>query len=136
MHSPRTAPLPVRRRVATRRFGRRARRSPCRARYRDSVTGAAARSGLRIDHAPTAAAATRIAASTTSVHGSSDSDLRGVTVHEAARIMAAAAPDEILVSELTRSLASTSGLSYEDRGTHELKGLPGMWRLSALVTES
>lgn len=61
------------------------------------------------------------------------SDIRGVTVHEAARIMAAAAPDEILVSELTRSLASTSGLTYEDRGTHELKGLPGKWRLSALT---
>ena len=58
-------------------------------------------------------------------------DVRGVTVHEAGRIMAAADPDEILVSELTRMLAATAGLSFEDRGTHPLKGLDGEWRLAA-----
>src|SRR6185312_8393140 len=42
-------------------------------------------------------------------------DVRSVTVHEAARIMAAAAPDEVLVSELTRMLAGAAGLSFEDR---------------------
>jgi class 3 adenylate cyclase len=60
-------------------------------------------------------------------------DVRGVTVHEAARIMAAAGPDEILVSELTRMLAAAAGLSFEDRGTRTLKGLDGEWRLAAYL---
>jgi class 3 adenylate cyclase len=63
-------------------------------------------------------------------------DVRGTTVHEAARIMAAANQDEILVSALTRTLASAAaaaGLSFEDRGTHALKGLDGQWPLAALV---
>lgn len=58
-------------------------------------------------------------------------DVQGVTVHQAARILAAAGPDEILVSDLTRTLAGASGLSFEDRGVHTLKGLDGEWRLSA-----
>jgi len=62
-------------------------------------------------------------------------DVRGVTVHEAARIMAAAGEDEILVSDLTRALAGASGLAFEDRGTHTLKGLDGEWRLAAFVAE-
>ena len=62
-------------------------------------------------------------------------DVRGVTVHEAARIMAAAGPGEILVSELTRALAGASGLRFEDRGTHSLKGLEGEWPLSAFLAE-
>ena len=51
------------------------------------------------------------------------SDVRGVAVHEAARIMAKAGVDEILVSEITRTLALTSGLVFHDRGHHTLKGL-------------
>jgi class 3 adenylate cyclase len=62
-------------------------------------------------------------------------DVRGVTVHEAARIMGAAAPDEILVSELTRMLAGAAGLEFEDRGTHVLKGLDGEWRLAAFLQQ-
>jgi class 3 adenylate cyclase len=62
-------------------------------------------------------------------------DVRGVAVHEAARIMASAAPGEILVSELTRAIASGAGLSFEDRGVHSLKGLEGEWRLAAFVAE-
>jgi class 3 adenylate cyclase len=60
-------------------------------------------------------------------------DVRGVAVHEAARIMAAAGPDEILVSDLTRMLASAAGLAFDDRGTHTLKGLEGEWRLAAFA---
>jgi class 3 adenylate cyclase len=60
-------------------------------------------------------------------------NVRGVTVHEAARIMGQARADEILVSETTRVLALASGLRFEDRGTHELKGLTGEWRLHALA---
>lgn len=62
-------------------------------------------------------------------------DVRGVTVHEAARIMATAGEDEILVSELTRALSGASGFAFEDRGTHTFKGLDGEWRLAALVVE-
>lgn len=58
-------------------------------------------------------------------------DVRGVAVHEAARIMATANKDEILVSETTRALAMASGLAFEDRGTHVLKGLDGEWHLFA-----
>ena len=62
-------------------------------------------------------------------------DVRGIAVHETARIMAAAAPGEILVSDLTRGLAGASGLRFEERGVHELKGLDGEWHLSAFVGE-
>jgi class 3 adenylate cyclase len=62
--------------------------------------------------------------------------VRGVAVHEAARVMAKAGAGEILASEMTRVLASTAGLQFEDRGLHELKGLAGEWRLYALASES
>jgi class 3 adenylate cyclase len=64
------------------------------------------------------------------------SDLRGVAVHEAARIMAEALDDEILVSETTRALALTSGLAFEDRGSRALKGFPGDWRLFAYIADA
>jgi class 3 adenylate cyclase len=60
-------------------------------------------------------------------------DVRGVAMHEAARIMAAAETDEILVSELTRALAISTELRFEDRGTRALKGLDGEWKLAAFV---
>jgi class 3 adenylate cyclase len=59
-------------------------------------------------------------------------DLRGVTVHEAARIAAAAGSDEILVSETTRALAS-GAFAFEARGPFELKGLPGPRTLFAVM---
>ena len=60
-------------------------------------------------------------------------DVRGVAMHEAARIMAAAGTDEILVSDLTRALAGATELRFEDRGTQTLKGLDGEWRLAAFI---
>src|ERR671914_554398 len=54
-------------------------------------------------------------------------------LHAAARILARAGEGEILVSETTRVLARGTGLEFEDRGTHELKGLDGEWRLFAFV---
>lgn len=60
-------------------------------------------------------------------------DVRGRTVHEAARIAAAAGPDEILVSDLTRALAGVSEITFEERGVHAFKGLDGEWRLHALL---
>jgi class 3 adenylate cyclase len=62
-------------------------------------------------------------------------DVRGVTVHEAARVMAAAGAGEIYVSDLTRALAGASGLKFEDRGTHTFKGLDGEWRLAEFIAE-
>jgi class 3 adenylate cyclase len=63
-------------------------------------------------------------------------DVRGVAVHAAARITALAGAGEILVSEMTRMLAQGSGLEFQDRGTHDLKGLDGEWRLFAYVPAS
>jgi len=61
-------------------------------------------------------------------------DIRGVAVHMAARIMAIAGPSEILVSASTRELLAGSALEFEDRGSHELKGLPGPRQLFAVRT--
>jgi class 3 adenylate cyclase len=52
-------------------------------------------------------------------------DVRGLAVHVAARIMALAEPDEVLVSATTRDLAEAAEVAYEDRGSHELKGVTG-----------
>ena len=54
---------------------------------------------------------------------------RGVAVHAAARVLALAGTDEVLVSETTRDLVEGSGLAFEDAGAHELKGLSGARRL-------
>ena len=62
-------------------------------------------------------------------------DVRGVAVHEAARIMAKAGEGEILVSETTRALVLAAGLRFEERGIHTLKGLPGEWRLFAFLAD-
>jgi class 3 adenylate cyclase len=64
---------------------------------------------------------------------SSGDDIRGLAVHEAARVMAIAGPDEILVSETTKALSIASGLEFEDRGEHDLKGIEGPRRLFAYV---
>jgi len=61
-------------------------------------------------------------------------DIRGVAVHEAARIKEQAGADEVLVSETTKALAAASGHEFEDRGLHHLKGLEGERRLFALVS--
>ena len=61
-------------------------------------------------------------------------DIRGVAVHMAARVMAIAGPGEILVSASTRELLAGSALEFEDRGNHELKGLPGSRQLFAVRT--
>jgi class 3 adenylate cyclase len=53
------------------------------------------------------------------------SNVRGVAVHTAARIMALAGSDEVVISSTTRDLLEGSGLILEDAGVHELKGLSG-----------
>jgi YVTN family beta-propeller protein len=57
----------------------------------------------------------------------------GITVPIGSRIMAAAGPGEVLVSATLRDLAAGAGLHFEDRGTRELKGVPGEWRLYAVT---
>ncbi len=59
-------------------------------------------------------------------------ELSGIAVHIAARVQGVAAPGEILVSGTVRDVAAGSGLRFEDRGEHTLKGLPDTWRLYAL----
>jgi class 3 adenylate cyclase len=63
------------------------------------------------------------------------SDVRGVAVHEAARILSVSAANEILVSTTTRALAGNAGFVFQPRGTHVLKGLPGEWELFACFEE-
>ncbi len=57
----------------------------------------------------------------------------GIAVHAASRIMAMAGPGEVLVSSTVRDLVSGSGFEFEDRGTQELRDLPGEWRIFALT---
>jgi class 3 adenylate cyclase len=62
-------------------------------------------------------------------------DIAGVTVHIAARVAALAGPAEVVLSRTIADLVAGSGISFEDRGEYELKGVPGRWRLFA-VTET
>jgi class 3 adenylate cyclase len=62
-----------------------------------------------------------------------DGKVAGIAVSIGARIAATAAPDEVLVSSTVKDLVAGSGLSFDDRGTHNLKGVPGKWRLYAVV---
>jgi len=59
-------------------------------------------------------------------------DLAGVAVHVAARVGALAGSGEVLVSGTVKDLVMGSGIELADRGTHELKGVPGEWRLFAV----
>jgi class 3 adenylate cyclase len=63
----------------------------------------------------------------------SGSDARGLAVHTAARIMGLAGADEVLISTTTAALLEGSGLTLEDAGTHEMKGLPGARQVFRLV---
>lgn len=62
-----------------------------------------------------------------------DGKLAGIAVSIGARIAALAAPGEVLVSGTVRDLVAGSRLAFEDRGAHELKGVPGEWRLAAVL---
>jgi pimeloyl-ACP methyl ester carboxylesterase len=61
-------------------------------------------------------------------------DVRGIAVHTGARVAAKAGPGEVLASSTVKDLVAGSGLEFEDRGSHELKGVPGEWRLYAVAT--
>jgi class 3 adenylate cyclase len=61
-------------------------------------------------------------------------DIVGIAVHIGARVAALAAPGEVLVSQTVRDLVAGSGLTFEEHGTHVLKGVPDEWRLFRAVT--
>jgi class 3 adenylate cyclase len=57
----------------------------------------------------------------------------GLAVHAAARVSRVARPREVLVTSTVRDVVRGSGLRFEERGGHALKGLPGVWQLFAAV---
>jgi class 3 adenylate cyclase len=63
-------------------------------------------------------------------------DIAGLAVHIGARISALATAGEILVSSTVKDLTVGSGLGFEDRGSHDLKGVPGEWRLFEVVVRT
>jgi class 3 adenylate cyclase len=63
-------------------------------------------------------------------------DVRGIAVNIGARVAALARPGEVLVSSTVKDLVAGSGIEFEDRGSHALKGVPGEWRLFAVGSSS
>ena len=61
-----------------------------------------------------------------------DGKIGGIAVNIGARVAAEAGPGEVLVSSTVKDLVAGSGLAFHDRGAHELKGIPGEWRLYAV----
>jgi class 3 adenylate cyclase len=61
-----------------------------------------------------------------------DEKVAGIAVHIGARVAAVARPGEILVSRTVKDLVAGSGIELDDRGEHELKGIPGEWQLFAV----
>jgi class 3 adenylate cyclase len=66
----------------------------------------------------------------------SGSKLAGIAVHIGARIAALAKAGEVLVSSTVKDLVAGSGLRFEDRGIHQLKGVPGNSHLFAVERRS
>jgi class 3 adenylate cyclase/pimeloyl-ACP methyl ester carboxylesterase len=62
-----------------------------------------------------------------------DDDIGGIGVHIAARVEALAEPDEVLVTKTVTDLVAGSGIAFDDRGLHDLKGVPGSWQLYAVA---
>ncbi len=61
-----------------------------------------------------------------------DNKVGGIAVHIGARVAKEAAPGEVLVSSTVKDLVAGSGIGFRERGTAELKGVPGEWRLFAV----
>jgi pimeloyl-ACP methyl ester carboxylesterase len=60
------------------------------------------------------------------------SDVAGIAVHIASRVGSLAQPSEVLASETVKGIVAGSGIVFEERGEHELKGIPERWRLFAV----
>jgi class 3 adenylate cyclase/pimeloyl-ACP methyl ester carboxylesterase len=63
-------------------------------------------------------------------------DIAGMAVHIGARVNALAGPSEVLVSSTVREIVTGSRRKFTERGEHDLKGVPGRWRVFALVREN
>jgi class 3 adenylate cyclase len=73
-----------------------------------------------------------------------DDDIGGIAVHIGARVSALAGPNDVLVSSTLRAVKRVagnrgfggigSGLEFEDRGVHQLKGVPGEWHIFAVAS--
>jgi pimeloyl-ACP methyl ester carboxylesterase len=63
-----------------------------------------------------------------------DGKFGGIAVHTGARVAAKAGGGEVFVSQTVKDLVAGSGIEFEDRGAHELKGVPGEWRLYAVAS--
>jgi pimeloyl-ACP methyl ester carboxylesterase len=61
-------------------------------------------------------------------------DLAGMAVHIGSRVATLAGPGEVLVSGTVKDLVVGAGIEFEDRGEHELKGVPGIWKLFAVTS--
>ncbi len=61
-------------------------------------------------------------------------DIGGIGVHIGARVSALAGPNDVLVSSTLRDLVIGSGLEFDDRGGHQLKGVPGEWHIFAVAS--
>jgi class 3 adenylate cyclase len=61
-------------------------------------------------------------------------DIGGIAVHIGARVSSLAGPNEVLVSSTLRDLVIGSGLEFDDRSAHQLKGVPGEWHLFAVAS--
>jgi class 3 adenylate cyclase len=62
-----------------------------------------------------------------------DGKVAGIAVHTGARVATMAQPGEVLVSSTVKDLVAGSGLEFDDRGTHKLKGIPGEWQLYSVA---
>ena len=63
-------------------------------------------------------------------------DIAGMAVHIGARVAALAGPGEVLVSSTVREIVTGSRRSFAERGEHDLKGVPGRWRVYAVAATS
>jgi len=64
----------------------------------------------------------------------SDGDVQGLAVHIGARISALAGPGQVLVSSTVKDIVVGSGIEFREHGEHELKGVPGTWRVYEAVS--
>jgi class 3 adenylate cyclase len=63
-------------------------------------------------------------------------DIGGIAVHIGARVSALAGANDVFVSSTLCDLVIGSGLEFDDRGSHQLKGVPGEWRLFAVASKA
>jgi class 3 adenylate cyclase len=65
-----------------------------------------------------------------------DGKMAGIAIHTGARVAASAQPGEVLVSSTVKDLVAGSGIAFDERGAHALRGIPGEWQLFAVRPES